>query len=247
MFVEVKTKNRLILIPFILVFLAVAVYSYVVIHDSSNGRNYFPGLAAFSVRTTDDLSGTVSFSSYSLQAKFVRHDLVIDRLDATQKSDYVFTTTGSNAPLYLLFPIGTADNLKLVPGEVYSLDYEVHYGWPTTLGLTVTDGDALIFAGVTDYSVNRMVKLAGTLPVTVNQSSVLAGHYINGTDVDPWARKTNTEIAFAVNGDSAALHQGQSATLDGYGITLLIAEQVEYKPGWPDAGQPGISYTIALQ
>ena len=244
---ETRAKNRIILIPFILLFLAVAVYSYVVIHQSGTGHNYYPGLPAFSVRTTGDLSGTESFTTYSTQARFVRDDIVIDRLDGIKKSGYIFTAVDSNSPIYLLFPIGTADNLKLVLGEVYSLDYEVHYGWPTTMGLKVTEGSALIFAGVTDYAVNQTVKLAGTLPVSVNQARVLAGNYINGTDSAPWVRKTNTEITFALNGRSADLHQGQTYLLNGYEITLLIAEQTEYKPGWLDVAQPGISYTIVLQ
>jgi hypothetical protein len=83
------------------------------------------------------------------------------------------------------------------------------------------------------------------IPITAIQSNLLTEHYIDGNKDVFWDRKTNTEISFTIDGNSINLHQGQSAVLDDFNITLLIARQIQYKPNVYDAGQNGISYLIA--
>jgi hypothetical protein len=183
-----------------------------------------------------------------MQAKYVEQDVVTDSgLDKTQKTAYVFQRLDTSAPVYLLIPIGIADNIKLTSGEVYQIDYEINYGWPTSIGLMISQQNKLVFAGISDWSANKTVKLAGLLPLTVAQSDILIGHYIAGTDADPWVRKTNTEITFDLGGDSVVVHQGQSVSLGGYEIKLFIARETQYKPGWLDAGQNDISYVITSE
>ena len=52
-------------------------------------------------------------------------------------------------------------------------------------------------------------------------------------------------MIFSCNGKNITLHQGESAILGDYDVNLLVAREIQWVNPPTDAGQNGISYTIA--
>jgi hypothetical protein len=229
------------------------------ISNYSKDHNYFVELPEFTLRITDDPNNTQPFeakvSPVTMLATYVKQDTVIDMRESNspwvlaKKTAYIFNNTvanvtTSNNTTFLLIPPDIADNIELIPGEVYEINYQIQYGWPDVYRLIIYKDDNVIFAGLSDWSIDGRFNLNKLIPIKVKQNKVLTNHYIDGDDGDFYIRITNTEITFDLDGDSTNLHQGQSATLGDYDITLLIAREIEYKPNWYDVGQNCISYVI---
>jgi hypothetical protein len=215
--------------------------------DVTIGHYYYPELSEFTVSVTDDPNSTVAITSYPFPSPFkgtyVNQQFVTDMRASIEKTAYIFKTD-SNANAYLLITKGIADSISLVLGETYQITYDILRGWPFGYQLIITKADELVFSGIsTGKSSNP--SLNGLIPITVTQSKVLTDNYVFGSDDSFWLKKTNTEITFTLNENSIALHQGQSATLGEYNITLLIARKIDYEPNVYDAGQNSLSYIIA--
>jgi hypothetical protein len=218
--------------------------------EIATDHNYFPELPQFTFLVTDNPNNTGAFPAQlqpgTMQARFIEKKSVIDmRESKTQKTAYVFNKMSTGELVYILIPPGIADNIKLIPDDDYFIVYETNYGWPSTYGLIISKEEKLIFGGESAWSPNRRVRISSQLPFTVNQTRFLTNNYIKGESSDFWEKKNNTEISFTYNGNSVNLHQGQSSTLDGYDIKLLIARDIQYKSGWYDVVQNSISYVIS--
>ena len=214
-------------------------------------HNYFVELPEFTIRVTDDPNNTqpIAANTYpsSIEARYVKQTIVTDKRESntSQKMAYLFELLDAATQVYLLIPPGIADNINLIPNEVYQITNEIQYGWPNAYGLIIKQSDQLVFAGISAWIDTKVITINTMLPFQVTQSRILEDNYIAGGIDDFFVRKTNTEILFTLNGESMALHQGQSSTLAGYEIKLLIARDIQYKQGWYDYGQVGISYVIS--
>lgn len=158
-------------------------------------------------------------------------------------TEYRFEVLDTGQPLTIGMPSDVGDGISLVSGTEYLIRYEIILSEPSFYSLVIWRGDDLVFAGITDVHVDRYYVLDGWLvPVKVEQTRLLTWHYAGGEQC--WDRITNTEIAFSTQGESIALHQGQSAKLGDYQINLTVAREVQYNNQWPGCGMSGVSYTI---
>ena len=222
--------------------------------DGSKDHGYYKELTEFKFRITDYPDDTEYFISFPspITAKYVKQEEVIDERESNipyfeiRKMAYIFTESSNNTQISVLIPLGVADDIKMIPGEIYKIEYQKQYGFPEGYSLyflTIQKGTNVIFLGLSDWDINYKYHLSDFLPIQASQTRVLSDHYIDGDF--GWLRMTNTEIMFVLDGESVKLHQGQSAGLGDYEITLLIAREVEYDPKAYDAGQKSISYVIS--
>lgn len=129
----------------------------------------------------------------------------------------------------------TSEVLNLAVGATYDLVSYSH-------GLLVLQGGRIVFHGHTDYQVDQACVPANLSPVSFAQTRVLKDHY--RTCIDVWPKFTNTEITFRLYGQSVALHQGQSGSVAGYDIRVLVARVIEYPEKCCDCGECAISFMI---
>jgi Leucine-rich repeat (LRR) protein len=153
-----------------------------------------------------------------------------------------FNMVGSGEPMTLTVRSGYANRVHLVPDTTYRLIAQGVLGWPDTFGLVIKEDDALVFLGLSDWELERTLSIGCLSPIGAEQVRVLADHYREGRPC--YGRFINTEIAFAHDGESILLHQGQSATLGDYEINLDIARTIDHY-FCPDAGANNISFTIS--
>jgi hypothetical protein len=215
--------------------------------STTDDHGYYKEQTEFTLRVTDDPSNVepVELLPVVVQARYICKDTVVDKRESdSKKTAYIFETDTSDT-VYLLIPPGIADNINLIPDERYQIDYQIQYGWPNIYRLIISMEDAVIFAGLSDWTVNGRLNMNELIPVKITQNRLLPNHYIDGESDGPWSRKTNVEITFTLNGNSVTLHQGQSSSLGEYEVKLLIAREIEYNPNWYDVGQNGISYIVS--
>jgi hypothetical protein len=206
-------------------------------------HHYFPALPEFTFTITDDLKMPSQTPITSpIRVKYVKTEMTTS--SSGGKMAYFFETTSTSKKLYLLIPQIYTDNIRLAPGLIYDIFFELRYGWPSAYGLIISGDNGLVFSGITDWSADGVIKLSGRLPLKITQGGMLKNNYIEG-EKDFVVRETNTEIVFDANGESVILHQGQSTSFEGYAIKLLIARVTEYRPGVLDAGQNNVSYLIS--
>jgi hypothetical protein len=214
---------------------------------STVGHHYFTESNEFTINITDDLNSSSErgypFPS-QFEGRFVSQEVVIDkRASNTEKTAFIFETdNGSKA--YILIPKGIVDSVNMLPTKIYQINIALAAGWPFGYRLVINRETELVFAGISIESFDSRLTLEGLIPITANLSKILKDNYVDGSEDVFWDRKTNTEITFTLDGYSVVLHQGQSAMLGDYQITLLIARQIQYKPNVYDAGQNGVSYVI---
>jgi hypothetical protein len=223
-------------------------------NNSTMGHSYYPELDEFTVSMTDDPNSRALITSEPFpspfQGRFVNREVLIDMRAGNypalivEKTAFIFKTV-TDAKAYLLVTKGVADSINLIPDEIYQIKYDILRGWPFAYRLILSKENELILAGISTGGFNSRLSLNGLIPVTTTQSKILTDNYIDGNKDVFWDRKINVEIAFNIGGNSINLHQGQSATLDNYKISLLIAREIKYKPNVYDAGQNGISYVVA--
>lgn len=213
--------------------------------DNVKDHGYYKELTEFKFNIKNFPDGTTAWIDYPspILAKYIKQESFGPEYGITYTT-YIFQQTIDNTQIGLFIPLGAADNINMIPGEQYKIDYQIHPGWPSTYRLIIYTDDTVIFIGISDWSVNNNYYLTETMPIIIEQTKILTNHYHEGGKGDFWIRKTNTEIKFTLDTDSINLHQGQSMALGDYDITLHIAREIEYKPNWYDVGQNGISYVI---
>jgi hypothetical protein len=220
--------------------------------SSTEGHKYFRELPQFEfgiTGTPDDLRNINSTFPSPLQVKYVKQDTVIDKKESSgqnviMKTSYIFSTNISSPSIYMKIPPGIADTINLIPGDEYTIDHQIGYGWPTVYRLIIYRENVMIFTGVSDWTVDGRLNPNKLIPVKIQQNKLLSGNYVDGKSEDFWERKTNTEIMFTLDENSVYLHQGQVTILGDYEIKLLFAREIQYKSGWYDVGQNAISYVI---
>lgn len=218
--------------------------------DNGKDHGYYKELPEFTFWLTEDpykynrLPDTPLSSP--IEVKYIERNIIDNKPDAyTQVISYTFTTIPNSLKLYLIIPSGVHNAIKLTPGETYQIDYYILFGWPNQYRLVINKGEGVSFIGNFGWSPDIWLNPDNTTLFQVNKIGILDNNYIDGESSDFWERKTNTEIEFTLNENSVILHQGESSTLGDYDITLLIAREIQYKPGWYDVGQNCISYVIS--
>jgi hypothetical protein len=164
---------------------------------------------------------------------------------------YHFESTATNEQVTVIITALIADEIKLTSGEVYKIISEVYPGWPPTCGLIISQDGDLIFAGLSDWQLDGRINIDDAFfpisnqPVTIKQARVLTDHYFERRLGESICRMINTEMVFSCNGENVTLNQGESAILGDYDVNLLVAREIQWVHPPTDAGQNGISYTIA--
>jgi hypothetical protein len=244
------SKRFLVISIIVLALALVSLSTYIIIKKASNpDHDYYPELTEFTYRitnypdvyTSDYMSPIIS----PIIAEYVKQELSGPEQGGVIYTEYIFKPVSGNAQMALRIPMGAADNISMVAGEEYKIDHVYYAGWPYIYHFIIYENESVIFLGITDWSINNRFYLSDFLPIKIEQTKILTNHYIIGGESDFWTRKTNTEITFTLDGKSVTLHQGQSAILGDYNITLLIAREIEYPPICYDCAQNGISYVIS--
>ncbi len=223
--------------------------------NATSGHNYFTEDIPFGFQIVDTIHkpNSGNQTNYNLsgsQLKYTGQE-ISNESPNSQRQIYIYNfermDTGSR--VNLIIPTQAADNIKLIPEENYRLIYQYIPGWPTVYGLIIIQDTEIIFAGITEPSVNGQIKIDDSFfpilypPIKIEQVKLLNDHYIEGGDF--YERITNSEVTFSLNEKTGTLHQGESITLDNYKIHLSVARETKYKPGVFDAALNGLSYTIS--
>jgi len=165
-------------------------------------------------------------------------DVIYAGKDSVQ---YYFFDPALNDTLALRF-FGVEETLPLKADSLYRLTYEIIGGWPSTYGLIIRQNNTVLFAGISDWELNKRSTLYDSTGIDVSLHKVLEGR----THTTQTCRKklTNLELKFTSGKDAIFLHQGEAANLAGWHIYLRVAREVEYMSDCLDDGVNGISYTI---
>ena len=155
---------------------------------------------------------------------------------------FVFGVDGAGDAVSLAIPAGYVGRVHLLPGTTYQIIAQTIVNWPDTFGLIIKQGEELIFQGISDWRLDASMTFACLSPVRVEQVGILLQRYREGEQC--YGRFTNTQIQFSLGRDAATLHQGQSATIEDYEISLEVARIVD-RFYCPDAGAINVSYTVA--
>jgi hypothetical protein len=241
--------NRRLVIAFLPILVLLAVSACTSNGSTTDDHGYYKEQTEFTLRVTDNPSNIepveVELLPVIVQARYICKDTVVDKRESDfQKTAYIFETDTSDT-VYLLIPPGIADSINLIPDERYQIDYQIQYGWPNIYRLIISVKDVVIFAGLSDWTVDGRLNMNELIPVKISENRLLDNNYIIGQSSDFWEKKTNTEITFTLGESSVILHQGQSSLLGDYEVKLLIARKIDYKPNWYDVCQNSISYTIS--
>jgi hypothetical protein len=211
------------------------------IANSPSSHNYFDADPEFRFWMTDENNIPVFKSPIS--AIYLQQTQDADKkYSSGLTAVFKFETSDTDSPINLRIPIEIARNIELIPGETYQIisENDVY-----AFGLVIHNFQETKFIGITDSNLREHIASIFSTYFSANlirQTRVLENNYLEG--VTCYKRITNTEIEFQIGNNTVLLHQGQSATLGGYQITLSVARNAE-GGHCIDDGISGISYSIA--
>jgi len=133
--------------------------------------------------------------------------------------------------------------LPVEKGGTYEFEIERVGGSPTAGSLIVRDQEGVLFAGASDQGIGSHVLAGGVPGFTLGLAATDCPSRPHDPCVEAVYNRT-LQVAFA-GGQQAALFNGETATLGGYTIRCLIAQDVKYGGHCPDYALYGVSYTIA--
>jgi hypothetical protein len=132
--------------------------------------------------------------------------------------------------------------LPVANGGTYDFEIDRVGGMPTATGLIVRDDAGLVFAAASDQGIGDHVLAKGVPGITLALAASDCPSRPHDACVESVVNRT---LRVSTAGKDAALHNGESATLGGYAVRCLIAQQVKYSNRCSDFALFEVSYTIA--
>jgi hypothetical protein len=146
----------------------------------------------------------------------------------------------------LFIPYSLSKDIICTPGINYRIYYQVMFGWPSVYCLIISQGNALVFMGITDWNIDGNISLDDSFFKFSNPSIrvIQGGKLWFRSKIMEYIRATNIEMEFIIDGESVRMHQGDSKEIGNYKINLMVARDIEYIYQVLDGGANSISYTI---
>jgi len=181
----------------------------------------------------DDPPGSVRFTATVLDTQplndigFRRYRLDVDGRE-------------TEAPLVLAYR-DPLQGLPLEPGIRYDMQVDVHPGWPSLSSVLVWDDAGLLHAAVSDLEWGGRMLPGGVPGFDI---SVMAAGCPDRSDDSCYDSIHNLALTAVRDSIHARLFNGETAEVNGYRASCLIAQHVEYSDRCQDAGLLGISFVI---
>jgi hypothetical protein len=140
--------------------------------------------------------------------------------------------------LTLMSPLGAP---RLEAGSRYRFRVDYSPGYPPASSLLIWKDAMLVYAAAGDPSPGRRVLAEG---VPGFEITPMPSRCANRGPTDCFDVLRSAPLRVAHDGATATLMQGESASLGGYRVTCLTAEEITYSARCADAGRPTLSYVI---
>jgi len=183
----------------------------------------------------------------TFEGEFVEKEDDTDQISyREQTSVFHFRDKDTGLGRNLFIPYSLSKDIICTPGINYRIYYQVMFGWPSVYCLIISQGNELVFIGITDWYIDGNISIDDSFfkfsnpPIRVVPGNRLSLRFINRD----YLRATNTEIEFFINEESAIMHQGETSVIGNYKINLMVARDIEYIYQVIDGGANSISYTI---
>lgn len=121
----------------------------------------------------------------------------------------------------------------------FRLDYVG--GEPDAAAIVIEDERGLVYAAATDQRPGAAVLKDGLPGWTIALAPAECGSRSSGPCHEAIR---NLGLAFEHDGQRVVLFHGESATVGGFRVHCLIAQEVDYSAACADAGLPGVSWAI---
>jgi hypothetical protein len=215
------------------------------LNGSDNGittHNYSPNNGEFAYQIMSGKNYVDTVNKSPIQAKY------LGRSD----KGYNFEMVGSNTPFSIGFSSWKNYEIKLTQGMTYLISSQFVAGFPSAYGLIISQGNEIIFAGVTDWYLNGVITIDnGFWPLAyptfdIKLDRVLKDNYMEVDNESEFIKVTNLEVQFTLGNKIFSIRQGQSAILGDYKIDLMMAvdKDIQYKKMVADGGSNGFSFVL---